>query len=71
MRRNNKLILIHPQMVVKDRLTVVRNTPWREIRIQVEVPLMDASFHHSLLNLFTFLHKLQYHRYLLQCISAS
>ena len=33
------------------RLTVGRNSSWREIRIQVDVPLMDASFRHLLLNL--------------------
>ena len=32
-------------MVEKGRPTVVKNSPWREMRIQVDVPLMDASFH--------------------------
>ena len=62
--------LILPQVVGKGRPTIVRNNPWRELRIQVDVPLMDASFHNSTLNLFTFLCLLQYRRYLWQCISA-
>jgi hypothetical protein len=42
----DKTGLFLPQMVEKGRPTVVRDNPWREMRIQVDVPVMDASFHH-------------------------
>lgn len=38
-------MLIIPQILEKGRPAAVRSCPWREIRIQVDVPLMDASFH--------------------------
>lgn len=41
--------MIIPQIVEKGRPGAVMSCPWREIRIQVDVPLMDASFHHHIL----------------------
>ena len=67
MRRDR---LIRLQMVGKGRPTIVRNSPWRELRIQVDVPLMDASFHPFMLASNHVLMHLCYCRSLPQCNSA-
>ena len=46
-------MLIIPQMLGKGWPEAVKSGPWREIRIQVDVPLMDASSHSSYLSLTT------------------